>query len=251
MQAIAKSLVLEAQRIERDLLSNLRPLDDFLGAFKSSTVSFIDSASKFLFDFVSLLCIQGIMKYDLPVVFLDGGNSIDPFVLANLAKRVGMDGEYVLNRVHVSRPFTAYQMSTLIEDRLEDRIQESRAGMLVVSCFPALYLDEDLWWPEAIELVQQGFSKVKEMTDRWNTITLVTNYKLSNMYRRSALRRLLYTKPDKVVRFENGARCLRIVLPKDGAWMSYTPVAHNQTTLAEYMRGEESHMTDGELLLVR
>jgi hypothetical protein len=161
-----------------------------------------------------------------------------------------MDREYVLDHVHVSRPFTAYQMSTLIEERLEDRIQESGAGMLGVSCFPALYLDEDLWWPEALELVRQGFTKVKEMTESWNTITLVTNYELSNMHRRSALRRLLYTEPDRIVRFENGSRCLRIVLPKDESWMSYTPVAHNQTTLAEYTRGE-FHMTDGEPLLVR
>lgn len=251
MRAIAKSLVLDVQRIERDILSDLRPLDDFLGAFKSSTVSFMDSASRFLFDFVSLLCVQEIMRYDLPVVFLDGGNSIDPFVLTNLAKRVGMDGEYVLSRVHVSRPFTAYQMSTLIEERLEDCIQESGAGMLVVSCFPALYLDEDLWWPEALELIRRGFSRVKEMTESWNTITLVTNYKLRNMHRKSALRRLLYTEPDKIVRFENGDRCLRIVLPKQGTWMSYTPVAHNQTTLTEYMRGGESRVADGESLLVR
>ncbi|MFQ5909185.1 MAG: hypothetical protein ACE5IJ_00505 [Thermoplasmata archaeon] len=236
MRAITKSLVLEVQKSERDVSSTLGPLDDFLGVFKSSSVNFIDSASEFLFDFVSLLCVQEIKRHDLPVVFLDGGNSIDPFVLANLAKRFSMDREYVLSQVHVSRPFTAYQMSTLIGERLEDRIQESGAGMLVVSCFPALYLDEDLWWPEALELVRQGLSTLKELTERWSTITLVTNYKLSNMYRRSALRRLLYTEPDKIVRFENGVRCLRIVLPREEKWMSYVPVAHNQTTLTEYQR---------------
>ena len=235
MRAITKSLVLDAQRIERDVSSALKPLDEFIGTFKSSSVNFIDSASKFLFDFTSLLCVQEIMRHDLPVVFLDGGNSINPFVLANLAKRFGVDREHMLSRVHISRPFTAYQMSTLIGERLEDRIQESGAGVLVVSCFPAPYLDEDLWWPEALELVRHGFSTVKELTERWNTITLITNYKLSNMYRRSALRRLLYTEPDKVVRFENGVRCLRVVLPREERWMNYVPVAHNQTTLAEYV----------------
>ncbi|MFQ6106943.1 MAG: hypothetical protein ACE5QF_05080 [Thermoplasmata archaeon] len=241
MRAIAKSLVLEVERVERGISSTLKPLDDFLGAFRSSKVSFIDSASEFLFDFISLLCVQEILRYDLPVVFLDGGNSIDPFVLANLAKRFGMDREYVLSQVHVSRPFTAYQMSALIGERLEDRIHESGAGMLVVSCFPALYLDEDLWWPEALELVRQGFSTVKELTERWNTITLLTNYKLSNIYRRSALRRLLYTEPDKIVRFENGVRCLKVVLPKDERWMNYIPVAHNQTTLMEYREEPQIH----------
>lgn len=108
--------------------------------------------------------------------------------------------------------------------------------MVVISCFPALYLDEDLWWPEALELVRQGFSVLKELTERWNTITLVTNYKLSNMYRRNALRKMLYTEPDKIVRFESGARCLRIVLSKEERWMKYVPVAHNQTTLMEYQK---------------
>lgn len=249
MQAIAKSIVLEAQKSKRDILSTLRPLDDFLGVFKSSSVSFIDSASEFLFDFVLLLCVQEIKRYDLPVVFLDGGNSIDPFVLANLAKRFDMDREYVLSQVHISRPFTAYQMSTLIEEILEDRVQESEAGMVVVSCFPSLYLDEDLWWPEALKLVQQDFSILKELTDRWNIITLLTNYKLSNLYRRSALRKLLYTKPDKIVRFENGVRCLRIVLPKDERWISYIPVAHNQTTLMEYLEEGDIRMTTRNICL--
>lgn len=248
MQAIARSLVLEVQKVEREISSTLKPLDDFLGVFESSSISFIDSASKFLFDLVSLLCVQEIKKYDLPVVFLDGGNSIDPFVFANLAKRFGVDREYILNQVHISRPFTAYQMSTLIRERLEDRMQESGAGMLVVSCFPSLYLDEDLWWPEAFELVKQGFSRVKELTERWNTITILTNYKLRNMYRRAALKRLLYTETDKIVRFENGNQCLKVVLPREERWMNYVPMPHNQTTLAEYKEEKICMMVEESLV---
>ncbi|TET90239.1 MAG: hypothetical protein E3J35_06965 [Methanomassiliicoccales archaeon] len=218
----------------RTIFSSLKPIDNLIGPFQSSKIAFIDSASKFLFDFTSVLCVQAIKQFDREIVFLDAGNSVDPFVLSNLAKRFGMDKKYVLKSINVSRPFTAYQMATLIDERLEEEVKNKGACMLVVSSFPYLFLDEDVEWPEAYKLMERCVSTIQKITKEYQTISLITNYKLSNLYHRAKLRDLLYGCADKNVRFEIGRRVLRITLPEKDESIDYLPVPHNQTTLDDF-----------------
>jgi hypothetical protein len=217
----------------RTILSSLKPIDNFIGPFQSSKIAFIDSASKFLFDFTSTLCVQAIKQLDKEIVFLDSGNSIDPFVLSNLAKRFKVDKRYVLKSVNISRPFTAYQMATLIDERLEEEVKNKGACMLVVSCFPYLFLDEDVEWQEAYKLMERCVSTIQKITKEYQTISLITNYKLRNLYK-AKLRNLLYSSADKNVRFEFGRNVLRVTLPGKDERIDYLPVPHNQTTLDDF-----------------
>lgn len=225
----------------RTVFSSLKPIDNFIGPFQSSEIALIDSASKFLFDFTSILCVQAIKQFDREIIFLDGGNSIDPFVLSNLAKRFRMDRGYVLKNVNLSRAFTAHQMATLIDERLEEEVKSKGACMLVISCFPILFLDKDVEWLEAYKLMEGCISRIQKITKEYQTISLITNYRLSNLHK-AKLRNLLYGCADKNVRFEFGRKVLRIALPERNERMDYLPVPHNQTTLedfAEVMAWEE------------
>lgn len=218
----------------KSVFSSLKPIDNFIGPFQSSEIAFMDSASKFLYDFTAMLCVQAIKQFDREVVFLDGGNSVNPFVLSNLAKRFGMDRKYVLKNVNISRPFTAYQMATLIDERLEEEVKDKGASMLVVSCLPYLFLDEDVERAESYKLMERCVNTIREITKEYGTISLITNYKLSNLHQRAKLRELLYGCADKNVRFEFGRKILRIALPENGERFDYLPVPHNQTTLDDF-----------------
>ncbi len=218
----------------RSISSSLKPIDNFIGPFQSSEIAFMDSASKFLYDFTAMLCVQAIKRFDREIVFLDGGNSVNPFVLSNLAKRFGMDRKYVLKSVNISRPFTAYQMATLIDERLEEEVKDKGPSMLVVSCLPYLFLDEDVERSESHKLMERCVNTIQEITKEYQTISLITNYKLSNLYQRAKLRELLYGCADKNVRFEFGRKILRITLPESGEMFDYLPVPHNQTTLDDF-----------------
>jgi hypothetical protein len=56
------------------------------------------------------------------VVFVDGGNSFDPYSVAEIARNYGLDSRAVLERIYVSRAFTAYQLSSLILEELESAV---------------------------------------------------------------------------------------------------------------------------------
>src|SRR5205807_2484334 len=127
----------------RALTTSVPTLDRILGSFDAGKVTLIDSGSDFVFHLTTLLCVRAVMEGH-EVVFLDGGNSVDPHGMVALGKRAGLTREEILPRVHVARTFTCHQMTTLILDMLDKKIEETQAGLVVLACLPTMYLDGDV-----------------------------------------------------------------------------------------------------------
>src|SRR5205807_5957933 len=117
----------------RALTTSVPTLDRILGSFDAGKVTLIDSGSDFVFHLTTLLCVRAVMEGH-EVVFLDGGNSVDPHGMVALGKRAGLTREEILPRVHVARAFTCHQMTTLILDMLD---KKSRRRRPVSSSSPA------------------------------------------------------------------------------------------------------------------
>ncbi len=147
--------------LDRILVTTLVPtLDRILGPFERGKITLVDSGSNFVFHLTTLLCVRAVMEGH-EVVFLDGGNSVDPHGMVALGKRVGLTREEVLPRVHVARAFTCHQMTTLILDMLDKKMGETRAGMAVLACLPEMYLDEDVEVGEAHQLFQRSVRAIR------------------------------------------------------------------------------------------
>jgi hypothetical protein len=93
------------------------------------------------------LLIQG-----RPLYCLDGGNCFDPYRLAELARRQGLDPAMILERVFVSRAYTCHQLvegaRTLLTPLIEGPLGQARppgeaplAGILGID---RLFLDDDV-----------------------------------------------------------------------------------------------------------
>src|SRR5207247_9693567 len=77
----------ELRAISRPALTTSVPtLDRTLGSFDAGKVTLIDSGSDFVFHLTTLLCVRAVMEGH-EVVFLDGGNSVDPHGMVALGKR--------------------------------------------------------------------------------------------------------------------------------------------------------------------
>ncbi|HYS71581.1 MAG TPA: hypothetical protein VEM95_04080, partial [Thermoplasmata archaeon] len=116
------------------LSTGLPVLDRMLGEFEASRLTFVDSGSDFAFQVQTLLCVRAISELDADVVFVDGGNSIDPHGIVRAAKRVGLARLDVLPRIRVARAFPCHQMATLVADRLHEQVAESGARLVILSC---------------------------------------------------------------------------------------------------------------------
>lgn len=221
---------------ERLVRTSIPTLDAFIRGLRPSNVTLIDSADRMLFDLTHILCVNGVSTLNKDVVWVDGGNSVNPYEIGRICRRFGLDRTEVLDSIKVARAFTAYQLVSLIDERLEREVERTGAGMAVISCLPDLFQDKELRWSESYALIKRCVERVHEMTRERGLVTVVTNFGLMKILQKKSLKSLLYGTADEIIRIEHAARSLRISLPNRQEWMLYHPVPHNQTTLDEFIR---------------
>jgi hypothetical protein len=237
-QAQVLPVTLESLREHRILFLAQPRLDEFIGGFFSSEMALIDSANRFVFDLTSVLCVEATTAFREELIFVDGGNSIDPYGIANLCKRKGYDRQEVLSQINCARAFTAYQLVNLINDKLEDMVRNSRSSTLIVSSFVDLFFDKDMPWQESFQLIRRCVNTLKRLTKEHNLITILTNHGLAKLHFRRGLRHLMYNAPDALIRIEDRKKGLKVILPREERFIYFYPVPTYQTILEEFFLGE-------------
>jgi hypothetical protein len=237
----ADSLAIAPQREltmqgERTVRTSIPTLDAFFGGLRPGNMTLLDSSDRMLFDLTHILCVNGVSSLGQDVVWVDGGNSVNPYELGRICRRFGLDRTEVLDSISVARAFTAYQLVSLIDERLEEEVRRTGAGMVIVSCLPDMFQDKEMRWSESYQLIRRCVERLRDLSRDRGVATLITNYGLMKILQRKSLKNLLYGMADDIVRIENASRCLRITLPNRQETMYYHAVPHNQTTLEEFMR---------------
>ncbi len=218
----------------RVLTTSVPTLDRLVGPFDPGRITLIDSGSDFLFHLTTLLCVRAVMDGE-GVVFVDGGNSVDPHGMVALGKRAGLARDEILPRIHVARAFTCHQMTTLLLDMMDRKIEETGAGLLVLACLPAMYLDEDVPVGEAHALFQRSLRAVRRTVADHGIVGLVTNAGMGKLYRRRSIRHALYESADRVVRMAHGREGVLIERLDTGASEWFRPVRPGQMTLEDFL----------------
>jgi hypothetical protein len=227
----------EELREHRSVRTSITVLDRFLGPFEGSKLAFLDSSDSYMFDLVYILCARAVLDSGCNVVYVDGGNEMDPYALSSLCKRFRVDRQEVLSRISIARAFTAYQLATIIGEELGDTLERTSADMLVVSCMPALFCDEDIGHSESRSMFRRCLGTLKELTEKRNLITIITNYdKRAKGSRRALLKRFLRDGADTTARFEkSGRRALRVWNGGISSYIDYHPVPFNQSVLEDFI----------------
>lgn len=227
----------EPLRIERLLDTSVPPMDDLLRGFRSSKVSLFEGDSGYASDILHLLCVRAVAEFDEEVVWIDGGNSVDPYALSALCKRMRLDRGDVLSRVNISRAFTAYQLVTLIDERLEEVVRESSPAMVIVSSLTDMFLDKDMKWMEAYQLLRRCAEDIGRVTRAYETISLVTDRTPRHAPHDERMAGLLRAEADRVISMRERGNGIMVRLPKEGRSAVFRPVPWNQMTLSEF-RGD-------------
>ena len=128
----------------------------------------------------SLLCIRAQLPPQLGglgsnTVFIDGGNTFRLYQITRLARLHQLDPKQVLDRIYISRAFTAYQMTSLILQKLEDAVKTCNAKLVIVSDIAAMFLDKDAQDEEAKRIYSQVTTRLSNFA-REHQIIIVATY---------------------------------------------------------------------------
>jgi hypothetical protein len=148
------------------------------------------------------MAFAGIAR-EKSVVFLDGANSFDPFLISKIARSTGLVPEELLSRIHISRAFTCHQMQALVVDRLAGALNRFDTDVAIVSGLLNTFYDEDVKFGEAYDLLKTATAEFERLAERGARILIAcpdTNLPLESRQRRFV--NLLKTVSDKALRIE-------------------------------------------------
>jgi hypothetical protein len=163
----------------QNLLSlNMRNINQLFPGFTTGDFALIHG-SHAVSSLASLLCIRAQLPPQLGglgsnVVFIDGANTFRLYQITRLARLHQLDPKQVLDRIYISRAFTAYQMAALILQKLEDAIKTCNAKLVIISDIPAMFLDKDIQEEEAKSIYSQVTTRLSNFTRKQQVITIAT-----------------------------------------------------------------------------
>lgn len=155
------------------------------------------------------------IAHETPVIFLDGANSFDPFLISKIARRAGLVPEQLLSRIHISRAFTCHQMQALVVERLGDAFRKFGTNVAIVSGLLDTFYDQDVPFEEAHDLLRTTTAELTRLAGEGARILIAcpdTQLPLESRQRRFV--NLLKTISNKVLRSEEDNGAARFSLEK-------------------------------------
>ncbi|MDF1557733.1 MAG: hypothetical protein P1P80_06090 [ANME-2 cluster archaeon] len=193
-----------------------------LGSFKPSTITLVEGPSRFVPDLLLSLCAHTAGQLEQDVVFVDGGNSFNPYTLRNISKVLQADTKTVMAKTHVARAFTEYQMNDLLTQQLPPVIVKWQPGLLAVAYLPHLF-----GRIHTRKLLEQALEHLKECTRTHGLTTIITSYGGTWWGAR-----LVEERAGRVIRVVQHRKLLRILDENDV--LEFTPIPPGQMQLSAY-----------------
>jgi hypothetical protein len=189
----------------------------------------------------SLLCIRAQLPVQLGglgsnVVFIDGGNTFRLYKIARLAQLHQLNPRQVLERIFISRAFTAHQLTSLILDKLEETVKNCNAKLVVISDIAGFFLDNDIPREEAQRVYSQIVSYLSSFARKHQIILIATYLPYSGNKRNSLLQEMTCARANTVLSFSKTEYTREVTLEKHPFFVLGTAELPSENlTLTDFM----------------
>ena len=172
---------------------------------------------------------------DSSTIYVDGGNSFNPYEISAIAQEFGSDPKSTLERVFVSRAFTAYQLSAIVLETLEDALKRYRSKLVLISKITSLFLDRDVPTKEALGIFRKMISHLADLALRRNIIVVATCSDSGYSKRQIVLESILLGRAGKIARFTEAKGRLQLTIQNRGFPESLQlDILRNEATLEKF-----------------
>lgn len=145
-----------------------------------------------------------------PVVYLDGANTFDPFVIGRLARAHHKQPRKVLAMIHVARAYTGHQLERLMSDCLGAALDRYEARLAVLSGLIDTFYDKAMPEQEALRLFGRMMEAIARLTQQGVTVLCLCPPK---PVLTPIIQRCLYqvrSQADRVIRVQESSGIVRL-----------------------------------------
>ncbi len=181
---------------------------------KDFAVLFGHPLCKMLSSLLSVRCQLPIKKGGLNsrVVYMDGGNTFDPYAISALAREYGLEPKSVLEQVFISRAFTAYQLTALVFEKLEEALKRFRSKLVVVSDITGLFLDRDVPKIEGRNIFIKVIQYLSDLASRRQVVIVTSYFPRRYSSRNFFLESALFGRASTVIGLKESRGVLKFIL---------------------------------------
>ena len=216
------------------VLSGIKELDKLTGGFKTKQITYIDGDSNLISKIPNQVCVNTYRIFESDTLYIDAGMCADPYKISRFARKLELDQKKVLESVHLSRAFTVHQLTTLIQDMLEPAIKRYKPKTLIIGSFPIFYLDSDVKSKEAQTLLRSNIHKIKELTVKYNLITIFSNLDKKMISSKRNVKTILHKNSDEVILMKETDLATRVELLNKNKSTVILHLAKGQMRLQEF-----------------
>jgi len=157
---------------------NIADVDDLFPGFTLGNFAILCGTQTVL-PLSLLLSVRAQLPFQLGgletnVIFVDGGNTFRLYEVTRIAQLHQLNPKQVLKRIYISRAFTAYQMTSIILEKLKEIVEKFSSKLVIISDIAGLYLDRDVPTGEAKDVFNQLTLHLSGLAEENQLIILAT-----------------------------------------------------------------------------
>jgi hypothetical protein len=189
--------------------------------------------SNYVLSLASLLCVRARLPSQLGglgsnVVFVDGGNTFRLYQL---------DPKRTLERIYLSRAFTAHQMTALILEKLKIIVKRYSAKLAIISDIAGFYLDKAVPEYEACRVYSQVVTYFSKLAEETQIILVVTYLPHQKTKRNSFLQTVTREKANVVISLNQTKYEREFILEKHPRYLSGIVELPSETLTLDHFIG--------------
>ena len=202
---------------------NIRDIDGLFPGFRAGNFAVLYGPQS-VTSLASSLCIRAQLPVQLGglesnVVFIDCANSSSLSDIGHSAQLEQLDVKTALERVYNIRVYTAYRLTSLIMERLQEAIETRDAKLIVISDIAGPFLRENVDDQEAKTFYSQIMNYLANFAKKHHLIIIATYLSHESSRRNSVLQEITSAKASTVLRFTKTLYTKEVELEKHPSYM--------------------------------
>lgn len=173
--------------------------------------------------FVSQLCVRAQLPtqqggLDSNIIYIDAANSSSLPNILQVAENQQIDVQSVMGRLINSRAYTAYRLTSLVMNQLEEAVKASHAKLVIISDIACPFLNENVDDQEARTAYNQIINYLSNFA-RTHGIIIIATYLPHESRRNDTMQEITYAKAGIILRFARTPYTSEAELEKHPSYM--------------------------------
>jgi RecA/RadA recombinase len=211
-----------AKKTIQQLTFKVPELESLFPCFQAGDFAIV-YGSESVTSFVSQLCVRAQLPAELGgldsnVVFIDAANGSSLSNILQAGEEQNLTAQEVMGRLINSRAYTAYKLTSLIMNKLEETVAASKAKLVIISDIACPFLNESIDDQEARTAYNQIINYLSNFA-RTHGIIIIATYLSHESNRNDTLKEISTAKAGVVLRIARTPYTSEAELEKHPSYM--------------------------------